>query len=189
MTTLNASNETLKTVSRWFGWVGGLRILAMTALISYDVILRYVMNAPMIGAHEMVNYMLLMCFFLFLTDCWNASTHVRTGERVIGILGAAQIDKYGNMNSTSIGDYYRPKTRFSGSGGPSAVVTNLAMLRFDEKTREMYLAHYYPGISPRKILGNMEFTVDASRATEATPPTASELKVLREVVDPQRIIL
>ena len=239
MTTLNASNETLKTVSRWFGWVGGLLILAMTALISYDVILRYVMNAPMIGAHEMVNYMLLMCFFLFLTDCWNASTHVRTGERVIGILGAAQIDKYGNMNSTSIGDYYRPKTRFSGSGGacdvasfvpryiifmqhekrkfpvkvdyltspgyldgnggreraglmsggPSAVVTNLAMMRFDEKTREMYLAHYYPGISPRKILDNMEFTVDASRATEATPPTASELKVLREVVDPQRIIL
>jgi glutaconate CoA-transferase subunit B len=63
------------------------------------------------------------------------------------------------------------------------------MLRFDEKTREMYLAHYYPGISPRKILDNMEFTVDASRATEATPPTASELKVLREVVDPQRIIL
>ena len=28
------------------------------------------------------------------------------------------------------------------SGGPSAVVTNLAMMRFDEKTREMYLATY-----------------------------------------------
>jgi hypothetical protein len=31
--------------------------------------------------------------------------------------------------------------------------------------------------------------VDISKATEAAPPTASELKVLREVVDPQRIIL
>ena len=124
-----------------------------------------------------------------LLDAFATMQNRITGERVIGILGAAQIDKYGNMNSTSIGDYYRPNTRFSGSGGPSAVVTNLAMLRFDEKTREMYLAHYYPGISPRKILDNMEFTVDASRATEATPPTASELKVLREVVDPQRIIL
>jgi glutaconate CoA-transferase subunit B len=53
----------------------------------------------------------------------------------------------------------------------------------------MYLAHYYPGISPRKILDNMEFSVDVSKATEAAPPTADELKVLREVVDPQRIIL
>lgn len=79
MTTLNRINETLKTVSRWFGWVGALLILAMTALISYDVILRYAMNAPMIGAHEMVEYMLLICFYLFLADCWNASTHVRMG--------------------------------------------------------------------------------------------------------------
>ena len=108
MTTLNASNETLKTVSRWFGWVGGLRILAMTALISYDVILRYVMNAPMIGAHEMVNYMLLMCFFLFLTDCWNASTHVRMGivyekmtgrvkKAADGFIGAAGALLFGTM--------------------------------------------------------------------------------------------
>lgn len=35
----------------------------------------------------------------------------------IAFLGAAQIDRYGNMNSTCIGDYHRPKVRFSGSGG------------------------------------------------------------------------
>jgi len=35
----------------------------------------------------------------------------------------------------------------------------------------------------------VEFPVDVSKAAEAVPPTASELKVLREVVDPQRIIL
>jgi glutaconate CoA-transferase subunit B len=74
-------------------------------------------------------------------------------------------------------------------GGPTAVVTNLALMRFDGKTKEMYLANYYPGITPQKILDNMEFTVDISKATEAAPPTASELKILREVVDPQRIIL
>lgn len=79
MTTLNRVNETLKTVSRWFGWVGALLILAMTALISYDVFLRYALHDPMLGAHEMVEYMLLLCFYLFLTDCWNASTHVRMG--------------------------------------------------------------------------------------------------------------
>lgn len=35
----------------------------------------------------------------------------------IAFLGAAQIDRYGNMNSTCIGDYNAPKVRFSGSGG------------------------------------------------------------------------
>ncbi|MHB9074264.1 MAG: CoA-transferase subunit beta [Desulfobaccales bacterium] len=40
-----------------------------------------------------------------------------TGPNIISILGAAQIDIYGNMNSTAIGDYFSPKVRFSGSGG------------------------------------------------------------------------
>jgi glutaconate CoA-transferase subunit B len=40
-----------------------------------------------------------------------------TGDKVIAILGAAQIDRYGNLNTTSIGDYHQPKIRFSGSGG------------------------------------------------------------------------
>ena len=35
----------------------------------------------------------------------------------IAFLGAAQVDKYGNMNSTVIGDYAAPTVRFSGSGG------------------------------------------------------------------------
>jgi len=64
VTTLNRINETLKIVSRWFGWVGALLILAMTALISYDVFLRYALHDPMLGAHEMVEYMLLLCFYL-----------------------------------------------------------------------------------------------------------------------------
>ena len=37
--------------------------------------------------------------------------------RTVAFLGAAQIDRYGNLNTTVIGDYHRPKTRFSGSGG------------------------------------------------------------------------
>ena len=40
-----------------------------------------------------------------------------TGDKVIAILGAAQIDKFGNLNTTAIGDYHQPKIRFSGSGG------------------------------------------------------------------------
>jgi glutaconate CoA-transferase subunit B len=46
-----------------------------------------------------------------------------TGSRVVGILGAAQIDIYGNLNSTVIGDYHQPDTRFSGSGGACDVAS------------------------------------------------------------------
>jgi glutaconate CoA-transferase, subunit B len=41
----------------------------------------------------------------------------------IAFLGAAQIDRYGNLNTTSIGNYHQPKTRFSGSGGACDVAT------------------------------------------------------------------
>jgi glutaconate CoA-transferase subunit B len=41
----------------------------------------------------------------------------RTSHRVVAILGAAQIDPYGNLNSTCIGDYWQPKIRFTGAGG------------------------------------------------------------------------
>lgn len=37
--------------------------------------------------------------------------------RTISFLGAAQIDAFGNINSTCIGDYHRPRVRFPGSGG------------------------------------------------------------------------
>ncbi len=79
MTLLHSINDLLKRLARWFAYAGALLILAMMALISYDVFLRYVLNDPILGAHEIVEYLLLMCFFFFLTDCWNASTHVRMG--------------------------------------------------------------------------------------------------------------
>jgi glutaconate CoA-transferase subunit B len=47
----------------------------------------------------------------------------RYGTINAGFLGGAQIDPYGNLNSTSIGDYYRPETRFSGSGGANGIST------------------------------------------------------------------
>lgn len=38
-----------------------------------------------------------------------------------GFLGGAQIDKYGNLNTTVIGDYDKPKVRLPGSGGANDV--------------------------------------------------------------------
>lgn len=157
----------------------------------------------------------------------------------IAFLGAAQIDRYGNLNTTCLGEYHKPKTRFSGSGGACdvasfasgvitfmqhekrrfvekldyctslgwykgaesrntlglerggalAVVTNLCILKFDEETKEAYLAEYYPGATIEKILENTGFPMDVSRAVEAVPPSAEELRILREEVDPQRLML
>jgi glutaconate CoA-transferase subunit B len=82
----------------------------------------------------------------------------------------------------------REKTGLPGHG-PTAVISDLAVMGFDETTKEMYLEAYFPGISPQKVLENMEFTVDVSRARELEPPSERELKILREQVDPQRLIL
>jgi len=49
-----------------------------------------------------------------LFECFS---YLQQGLFDVGFLGAAQIDKYGNLNSTCIGDYYNPKERFPGSGG------------------------------------------------------------------------
>ncbi|MEJ2165603.1 MAG: CoA-transferase [Desulfobacterales bacterium] len=74
-------------------------------------------------------------------------------------------------------------------GGVSLVVTNLAVMRFDRQTGQMYLDQYYPGVSIEQILDNMEFAVDVSRAVQASPPTTAELEILRGKCDPQRLIL
>jgi glutaconate CoA-transferase subunit B len=46
------------------------------------------------------------------------------GHVTIGFLGAAQLDKYGNINTTVIGDYARPKTRLPGAGGAPEIATS-----------------------------------------------------------------
>ncbi|MBT3629642.1 MAG: CoA-transferase subunit beta [Rhodospirillaceae bacterium] len=47
------------------------------------------------------------------------------GGRVsIGFLGAAQLDKFGNINTTVIGDYHKPKTRLPGGGGAPEIATS-----------------------------------------------------------------
>jgi glutaconate CoA-transferase, subunit B len=42
---------------------------------------------------------------------------LQSGRIDVGFLGAAQIDRYGNLNSTVIGSYDRPKVRLPGGGG------------------------------------------------------------------------
>lgn len=51
--------------------------------------------------------------------------YVLQGGRIdVGFLGAAQIDKYGNLNSSVIGDWAEPDKRLPGSGGAHEVLAN-----------------------------------------------------------------
>ncbi len=48
------------------------------------------------------------------------------GARIdVGFLGAAQIDRYGNLNSTVIGDYAKPRVRLPGGGGAPEIATSV----------------------------------------------------------------
>ncbi len=52
-------------------------------------------------------------------------THYLQAGRVdVGFLGAAQIDRFGNLNSTVIGSYARPSVRLPGSGGAPEIATH-----------------------------------------------------------------
>jgi glutaconate CoA-transferase subunit B len=43
--------------------------------------------------------------------------YLQGGRIEVAFLGAAQIDRFGNINTTVIGDYWHPKVRLPGSGG------------------------------------------------------------------------
>jgi len=80
----------------------------------------------------------------------------------VGFLGGAQIDKFGNINSTVIGEYGRPKVRLPGSGGAcdiaslaerTIVITPHQKRRFPEKVDFITSPGFLGGKQQRKDLG------------------------------------
>jgi len=60
-----------------------------------------------------------------VTSMWDLfSLYLQGGRIDVGFLGAAQIDRFGNINTTVIGDYEHPKTRLPGSGGACEIAIN-----------------------------------------------------------------
>jgi glutaconate CoA-transferase subunit B len=63
---------------------------------------------------------------------------LQAGRVDVGFLSAAQIDRYGNLNSTVIGDYDRPKVRLPGAGGAPEIASHagevIVMIRHSERT-------------------------------------------------------
>jgi glutaconate CoA-transferase subunit B len=74
-------------------------------------------------------------------------------------------------------------------GGPSVVITDMGVMRFNDESKQMYLSRTYPGIRPQQVQEKMGIEIDPSRAVEETPPTEEELSLLRERIDPQGLII
>ena len=158
-------------------------------------------------------------------------------------IGGAQIDPYGNLNSTLIGDdYAKPKVRLPGSGGandlgslcwrtlimtqhdrrrfvpeldfattpgyltgpgareaaglprgsgPYRVITNLAVMGFNDRTCRMQVLSLHPGVSLADVQGATGFELPAGcdPLPETPAPSDEQLQVLRDEVDPHRYIL
>src|SRR5437773_8901892 len=146
-------------------------------------------------------------------------------------LGGAQIDPFGNLNSSQIGtDYLHPKVRLPGSGGandlaslcwrilvitphdrrrfvekcdfvttpgyltgpgareaaglptgtgPYKVITDLAVLGFDEATKRMQVESLHPGVSLDEVRGHTGFELLVREPLGTTlPPSDEQLRVL-----------
>ena len=61
--------------------------------------------------------------YAYATDLFTAFTMTYRGFVDICFLGVGQIDKFGNLNTTAIGDYYKPDLRLPGSGGAADFIS------------------------------------------------------------------
>ncbi|ELY38935.1 CoA-transferase subunit beta [Natronorubrum tibetense] len=162
--------------------------------------------------------------------------YLQAGRLDVGFLGGAQIDKYGNINSTVIGDYDDPTVRLPGSGGaceiaghvdrtlmvtphserrfpeevdfitspgfvdgregrevlgldggPEAVITDLAVCRFDERG-EMYVDSLHPNASREEVRAETGWEIEFADDLGTTPePYEEELRLIREDLDPDEM--
>jgi len=88
--------------------------------------------------------------------------YLQAGRIDVGFLEGAQIDKYGNINSTVIGDYRAPKVRLPGSGGACEIaslakriliITRHESRRFPEKVDFVTSPGFLRGRQEREQLG------------------------------------
>ncbi len=175
-----------------------------------------------------------------VTSLWRAFSDQQRGYFDLGMLGGAQVDKYGNLNSTAIfgsGDYHTPAARLPGSGGandiavsakrtlimmnqqkrrflenvdfvtspgyldgpgsrekngypgtgPAVIISNMAIFRFDEQTKEAYLDSVHPGITAEKVAGEVSWDLKVSPGLKTTtPPTKKEAEIIR-ILDSEKI--
>ena len=69
-----------------------------------------------IGDPALVTGSLMVCSMADVFQCL-----LQNGRIEVGFLGGAQIDRYGNINTTVVGDYAHPTVRLPGSGGAAEI--------------------------------------------------------------------
>jgi len=88
--------------------------------------------------------------------------YLQRGNVDVGFMGGAQIDRFGNINATVIGDYTKPKVRLPGSGGSMEIaawanrifiITPHQKRRFPEKCHFRTSAGFMGGRSERESAG------------------------------------
>jgi glutaconate CoA-transferase, subunit B len=81
----------------------------------------------------------------------------------VGFLGAAQIDRFGNINTTVIGPYEHPTTRLPGSGGACEIAINArqVFVIMRQSTRS-----FVPTIDFRTSPGNLGGAASAARVRQ-----------------------
>ena len=80
------------------------------------------------------------------------------------------------------------KPSICGGAGPQSVITNLAYMDFDEKTKRMRLASIHPGVDIDDVIKSTGFDlIIPENVQETNPPTVKEINILREKVDPLKI--
>jgi glutaconate CoA-transferase subunit B len=169
-----------------------------------------------------------------LTDITDIFLYAQRGFFDYGFLGAAQVDMYGNINTSVIGSMERPRVRLPGSGGANdiislcnevlivtqheprrfvervdfvtspgylsggdsraraglssgrlgAVVTDLALLDFEQGSRRMRLRGLQAGVTVDQVRAQTGFELLVSdEIEELRPPSAEELAIYRELRD------
>lgn len=90
------------------------------------------------------------------------ANYLQRGNVDVGFMGGAQIDKFGNVNATVIGDYTHPKVRLPGSGGSQEIaawanrcyiMTPHQKRRFPERVDFMTSAGFLSGRAEREATG------------------------------------
>ncbi len=74
--------------------------------------------------------------------------------------------------------------------GPYRVITDLAVLGYDDDTKRMRILSLHPGVTLAQVRAATGFELGVREPLTATdPPTAEELRLLREEVDPLRYVI
>src|SRR5215831_10203000 len=169
---------------------------------------------------------------LWATRMSNVMALMAQGKVDLGFIGGAEVDRFGNLNTSYIGDPAHPATKLPGSGGgadiailsrrwvslitheprrlvarvsyvtspghgdgagwrarnglrgggPSAIVTTLAVLRFPAGGGEAYLASVHPGRTVEEVRRNTGWDLCVADDVVVTPePTAQELAHMRRL--------